>query len=83
MPPIAKSQEHERTIARMHERFNELTAKWESATAESALNAAQRDDARAAIDDRRKGRDEARASAMAELNCHSIGNQQHRVHTPT
>ena len=35
---------------------------------ESALNAAQRDDARAASDDRRKGRDEARASAMAELN---------------
>ena len=60
--------EHERTIARMNERFNALTAKWEAATAESALNAAQRDDARAASDDRRKERDEARASAMAELN---------------
>ena len=60
--------EHERTIARMNERFNELTAKWEASTAESALNAAQRDDARAASDDRRKERDEARASAMTELN---------------
>ena len=65
---IAQVAEHERTIARMNERFNELTTKWESATAQSALNAAQRDDARAASDDRRKERDEARASAMAELN---------------
>ena len=60
--------DQERTIASMDERFNALTAKWEAATAESALNAAQRDDARAASDDRRNKRDEARASAMAELN---------------
>ena len=35
--------EHERTIAMMDVEFNELTAKWEAATAQSALNAAQRD----------------------------------------
>ena len=64
--------EHERTIAIMDERFNALTAKWEAATAAAALNAAQRDDARAASDDRRKERDEARASAMAELNANLL-----------